>query len=165
MEKKYAIKILGIPILFLCVLGSDRISAAQAEDLCGNALCEATESCITCGVDCSCGGDFEWNCADTVDNDLDDSVDCSDADCTGDLACVLISEVKAVPLKNLSSSQVREERKSVVPEKPTDFATATQHLAARVPPWIFPATLALVLSMILMWSRMQFMRFEDQDEW
>lgn len=138
---------------------------AQTDDLCGNSLCEVTESCITCEVDCFCGEDFEWNCADAVDNDLDNSVDCSDADCIEDLACVIISEVKAVPLKNLPSSQMGEEGKSAAPEKPTDFATATQHFAARVPPWIFPAALAIALSMILMWSRIRFMRFEDQDEW
>lgn len=164
MGKKYAIKIPGMLIFSFCVLGSGQISMAQAEDLCGNALCEATESCITCEVDCSCGEDFEWNCADAIDNDLDKIVDCNDPDCTEDLECVIVSEIKAVPLKNLPLSESWG-GKSAAHDEDIDFATATGQIAARVPFWIYLSALACTLLLLLMHMRLRLMHFEDQDEW
>lgn len=164
MEKEYATKILGIPILLLCVLASGQISMAQAEDLCGNTLCEATESCITCASDCSCGDDFEWNCADTVDNDLDERTDCNDADCTGELACIRVSNIEVIPVKRISPQAGELSSKSAAPEEGGNSVTQPAQISARTSLWISLGALAIVSSLLL-YRRMRLLSLEDLDEW
>ncbi len=81
------------------------------ESNCGDAVCEGTETCQTCSLDCSsdtdddgydskdCGGDdcdddnasvhpgAAEVCTDSVDNDCDGNEDCQDSDCSSQPAC------------------------------------------------------------------------------
>jgi hypothetical protein len=51
---------------------------------CGDLTCDSGESCSTCALDCSTGGEL---CTGGIDEDCNGAVDCADAACTGDPAC------------------------------------------------------------------------------
>ena len=51
---------------------------------CGDLVCDAGESCSTCGLDCTLGAEL---CSGGIDEDCDGDFDCDDADCSGDPAC------------------------------------------------------------------------------
>ena len=53
---------------------------------CGDSICDPGENCASCSLDCTIGAEF---CANGLDDDCDGAVDCDDADCTGDPACIL----------------------------------------------------------------------------
>ncbi len=48
---------------------------------CGDFMCDASESCSTCALDCTTEPGVELTCDDTLDNDCDGPVDCTDSDC------------------------------------------------------------------------------------
>ncbi len=55
---------------------------------CGNGTCKAPENKCNCAADCGTPPDSEsGSCADGVDNDCDEDVDCLDSDCAGATAC------------------------------------------------------------------------------
>ena len=56
---------------------------------CGDDVCEDSEIC-TCSDDCGLPPTSETSCDDGIDNDCDSLVDCNDADCTADSACICL---------------------------------------------------------------------------
>jgi len=55
---------------------------------CGNGICEPGESECSCPADCGPAPTFELSCTNGADDDCDGAVDCNDADCATDPACV-----------------------------------------------------------------------------
>jgi len=68
------------------------LAPGAVDPVCGDMSCDAGED------DCSCPGDCgehpltETNCANEVDDDCDNAVDCEDSDCDGDLACECLAK-------------------------------------------------------------------------
>ncbi len=53
---------------------------------CGDAVCDADESCGNCGLDCAASPEAGF-CDDGVDNDCNSFTDCADSQCTTDPVC------------------------------------------------------------------------------
>ncbi len=51
-----------------------------------NAICDAGESCGTCGVDCAASPEVGL-CGDGLDNDCNGFTDCADGVCSSDSVC------------------------------------------------------------------------------
>ena len=60
-------------------------SAVCASPCCGNHVCDLGEDSCNCGLDC--GAPREIACADGLDDDCDQLVDCADLDCCSNAAC------------------------------------------------------------------------------
>jgi leucyl aminopeptidase len=57
--------------------------------VCGDAVCDPGEDECNCAADCGLPAVDEFGlCTDGADNDCDTDVDCDDADCAGDAACI-----------------------------------------------------------------------------
>jgi lysophospholipase L1-like esterase len=55
---------------------------------CGDGFCETGEDSCSCSDDCDGPPAFEIDCNDGADEDCDGALDCADADCAGDAACL-----------------------------------------------------------------------------
>ena len=55
--------------------------------VCGDAVCNGTETKCSCPGDCGAAPTTETSCTDAADNDCDGKIDCADSDCTGNAAC------------------------------------------------------------------------------
>src|SRR3989344_3566847 len=71
---------------------ADCSTKKACENICGNSLCELSESCVTCPVDCNCAFAAETECSDSQDNDTDGSTDCNDIDCLFNTACMALDD-------------------------------------------------------------------------
>ena len=57
---------------------------------CGNGVCEPGEDSCACPIDCGEPPPNETNCADGIDEDCDQLIDCDDFDCEFDPICICI---------------------------------------------------------------------------
>jgi hypothetical protein len=57
--------------------------------VCGDAVCNGSETKCTCPGDCGAAPTTESSCTDTTDNDCDGQTDCADPDCSGNAACAV----------------------------------------------------------------------------
>ena len=67
---------------------SEYYTLGATTPVCGDAVCNGTETKCTCPGDCGPAPTTETSCTDGVSNDCDGAIDCADSDCSANAACV-----------------------------------------------------------------------------
>jgi len=73
-------------------LGHQKSGHGGHASYCGDGICEADESPMTCVDDCGVVPAVEKNCSDGIDDDRDGLIDCDDPDCGASPECPIAYE-------------------------------------------------------------------------
>ena len=79
-----------------CDAGNGLCVNEPISSCCGNESCELGEDSCACPIDCGEPPLIETNCADGIDEDCDELIDCDDVDCELDPICICVVDGECV---------------------------------------------------------------------